>query len=157
MSEILTPAKRMEIIWSNKPQRGPISWKTIAKYPSYSPSDGLRIKQRKAYVMQAKVPSFEAMADLIPERACMVDHDVVSMLYTIDMHIIDHWLTHHPNPSLESLHLINVILNRWSKNHSACNPYWPSKPSEEEIEMWKKIEGIADRLIEKQGGIDGTA
>jgi hypothetical protein len=95
------------------------------KYPSMPPADVARIALRKDYLLRGKIPPPSIMLDLVPEKADMADHDDVSLVFFVDLQIIEHWLDQHPKPSLETVVLIHAILNRWDACHRSCYRQWP--------------------------------
>jgi hypothetical protein len=84
---------------------------------------------------------------LIPTATSMT-YPRVDAIFRSDLELCIAWLNDR-RPTLEELHLITRILDKWSKNHSRTNPYWSDQPTPDEAELNQRILCICERLKRK--------
>ena len=92
---------------------------------------------------------------LIPETASMVFYRRVKAIFVSDLELCEAWLND-GKPSLEELHLIISILNKWDGNHARTNPYWRWELTREQAEINRRIVEAVDRLIARSNSGRGT-
>jgi hypothetical protein len=85
---------------------------------------------------------------LIPQASCTARFRRVGAVFRSDLELCEAWLRD-GKPTLEELHLIVSILNKWNSNNANTNPYWRLQPTPQQAELNQKIVEVIDRLIER--------
>jgi len=93
--------------------------------------------------------NLHTISRLIPTAASPLRYDCVDRLFLLDMDFVLAWLNDRPKPSLEELHLISVIVDKWEANHHRTIPHWNSNATPEEKELNERILAVVRRLIAK--------
>jgi len=102
-------------------------------------------------LLESAKSSLEAMEAILPQVSSPISMErspYVEYLFAIDLHYVMAWLTQ-PKCTLDELHMISVILNRWDKNHKQTIRSWRNDPTEEEAKLNRRIVEVCERLRAK--------